>query len=40
MSEQPVEKKKWSAGRIVLAGVGNVALGVAAYWVTYLLLLQ
>ena len=40
MSEQPTEKKKWTPGRIVLTGVGLVAVNVAAYWVTYVLLLR
>ncbi|MEC8762332.1 MAG: hypothetical protein VXY40_06235 [Actinomycetota bacterium] len=44
MSEQPAPnqpaEKKWTVGRIVLAGIGLVALGLAAYWITYALLLN
>ncbi|MEC8761221.1 MAG: hypothetical protein VXY40_00510 [Actinomycetota bacterium] len=44
MSDQSAPKqptdKKWTTGRIVLAGVGLVALGLAAYWITYALLLN
>lgn len=37
--KQPTDKK-WTTGRIVLAGIGLVALGLAAYWITYALLLN
>ena len=40
MTEQPPPAKKWTVGRIVLAVVGLAAVGVAAYWVTYALLLR
>tara|TARA_B100000678_G_scaffold3802_1_gene3253 strand:- start:2434 stop:2658 length:225 start_codon:yes stop_codon:yes gene_type:complete len=44
VSEQPAQnqpaEKKWTVGRIVLAGIGLVALGLAAYWITYALLLN